>query len=130
VSLVCRSISLTRRNPTKASPRCQGSTSDNWTSNRTQSANEVANYMLSGNYPSLGKVRMVRRNIQQFLTGRRCELDRPSMLREIDRIPVGIMNPVFGLTVWRSLVDAGLGVEFFACLSQAGDILHLETKMV
>jgi hypothetical protein len=40
------------------------------------------------------------------------------------------MNPVFGLAVWRSLVDAGRGVEFFAGLSQASDILHLETEMV
>jgi glyoxylase-like metal-dependent hydrolase (beta-lactamase superfamily II) len=33
------------------------------------SADEVAEHMLSGNYASLGKTRMVRRNIQQFLTG-------------------------------------------------------------
>ena len=31
---------------------------------------EVADHMLSGNYASLGKTRMVRRNIQQFLTGK------------------------------------------------------------
>jgi hypothetical protein len=51
-------------------------------------------------------------------------------LREIDRIAVGIMNPVFGLAVWRSFVDAGRGVEFFARLLQPSDILDLETKMV
>jgi hypothetical protein len=32
-------------------------------------ADEVADHMLSGNYVSLGKTRMVRRNIRQFLTG-------------------------------------------------------------
>jgi len=52
------------------------------------------------------------------------------MLREIDWIAVGIMNPVFGLTVWRSLVYIGRGVEFFACVSQASDILHFEAEMV
>jgi glyoxylase-like metal-dependent hydrolase (beta-lactamase superfamily II) len=35
-----------------------------------RSADEVADHMLNGNYPSLGKTRMVRRNIQQFLTGK------------------------------------------------------------
>jgi glyoxylase-like metal-dependent hydrolase (beta-lactamase superfamily II) len=35
-----------------------------------RSADEVADYMLSGNYASLGKTRMVQRNIQQFLTGK------------------------------------------------------------
>jgi cyclase len=35
-----------------------------------KSADEVADHMLSGNYASLGKTRMVRRNIQQFLTGK------------------------------------------------------------
>jgi hypothetical protein len=35
-----------------------------------RSADEVADHMLSGNYASLGKTRMVRRNIQQFLTGK------------------------------------------------------------
>src|SRR5262245_8765020 len=40
------------------------------------------------------------------------------------------MNPVFGLAVWRSFVYTGRGVEFFACLAQASDILHLETKVV
>lgn len=35
-----------------------------------QSADEVADHMLSGNYASLGKTRMVRRNIQKFLTGK------------------------------------------------------------
>ena len=57
-------------------------------------------------------------------------LNRPSMLREVDRIAVGIMNPVFGLAVWRSFVDAGRSVEFFTCLSKPSYILHLETKMV
>ena len=32
---------------------------------------EVAQYMLSGNYARLGKTRMVQRNINQFLTGKR-----------------------------------------------------------
>jgi hypothetical protein len=57
-------------------------------------------------------------------------LNRPSVLREIDGIAVGIMNPVFGLAVWRSFVDAGRSVEFFARLSKPSYILHLETKMV
>ena len=57
-------------------------------------------------------------------------LNRPSMLREIDRITVRIMNPVFGLAVGRSFVDAGRSVEFFARFSQPSYILHLETKMV
>src|SRR5438093_6098626 len=57
-------------------------------------------------------------------------LNRPTMLREIDWIAVGIMNPVFGLTVWRSFVYVGRGVEFFACVSQASDILHFEAEMV
>jgi hypothetical protein len=35
-----------------------------------RSADKVADHMLSGNYASLGKTRMVRRNIQQFLTGK------------------------------------------------------------
>jgi hypothetical protein len=57
-------------------------------------------------------------------------LNRPSMLREVDRIAVGIMNSVFGLAVGRSFVDAGCSVEFFARLSKPSYILHLETKMV
>ena len=35
-----------------------------------KSADEVANYMLSGSYASLGKTRMVQRNINHFLTGK------------------------------------------------------------
>lgn len=35
-----------------------------------KSAEEVAAYMMSGTYASLGKTRMVRRNINQFLTGK------------------------------------------------------------
>jgi hypothetical protein len=66
-------------------------------------------------------------NRSQFVSS---ALNRPSMLREIDRITVRIMNPVFGLAVWRSFVDAGCSVEFFARLSQGGDILDLETEMV
>ena len=68
----------------------------------------------------------------QMLRGRFAltALNRPSVLREIDGIAVGIMNPVFGLAVWRSFVDAGRSVEFFARFSQARDILDLETKMV
>ena len=48
------------------------------------------------------------------------------MLREVDRIAVGIMNPVFSLAVWRSFVDAGRSVEFFTRLSKPSYILHLE----
>jgi hypothetical protein len=32
---------------------------------------EVAKHMMSGSYAALGKTRMVERNINQFLTGRR-----------------------------------------------------------
>ena len=35
-----------------------------------KSADEVASHMLSGPYATLGKTRMVQRNINQFLTGR------------------------------------------------------------
>ena len=44
-------------------------------------------------------------------------LNRPPVLRKIDRIAVGVVNPVFGLAVWRSFIDAAGGVEFFADLS-------------
>ena len=36
-----------------------------------KSADEVAAHMMSGAYSVLGKTRMVQRNINQFLTGKR-----------------------------------------------------------
>ncbi len=36
-----------------------------------KSREEVARHMLGGNYAGLGKTRMVERNINQFLTGKR-----------------------------------------------------------
>src|SRR5688572_1272992 len=57
-------------------------------------------------------------------------LNRPTVLRKIDRIAVRIVNPKFSLAIRRALVDARRGVELVARLAQRFDILYFEAEVI
>src|SRR5262245_5262620 len=55
---------------------------------------------------------------------------RPSVLRKVDRVAVGIPDAGFRLAVGRSFLDVGRGAPLLAHRNQGLDALHLETKMI
>src|SRR5262245_55388910 len=55
---------------------------------------------------------------------------RPSVLRKVDRIAVGIPDAGFRLAVGRSFLDVGRGAPLLAHRNQGLDALHLETEMI
>ena len=57
-------------------------------------------------------------------------LDRPTVLRQIDGIAVGIVDAEFSLTVGRPLVDTGRRVKLVAGLTQGLDVFDLETEVI
>src|SRR5215475_10318519 len=55
---------------------------------------------------------------------------RPSVLRKVDRVAVGIPDAGFCLAVGRSFLDVGRGAPPLAHRNQGLNALHLETEMV
>src|SRR6516162_193441 len=55
---------------------------------------------------------------------------RPSVLRKVDRVAVGIPDAGFRFAVGRSFLDVGRGAPLLAHRNQGLNALHLETKMV
>ena len=52
------------------------------------------------------------------------------MLRQIDRIAVGVEDAVFGFAVGRAFGDAGCRVEILARLADCRDIFDFEAEVV
>ena len=68
-----------------------------------------------------------------FSGGERCRgeaLMRPTVLREVDRVAVRIVNPVFGLPVRRPLFGIRRSAPLLADRDQVRDALHLEAEMI
>src|ERR1700756_816863 len=55
---------------------------------------------------------------------------RPSVLRKVDRVAVGIPDAGFRLAVGRSFLDVGRGAPLLAHRNQGLNALHLETEMI
>jgi len=55
---------------------------------------------------------------------------RPSVLRKVDRVAVGIPDARFRLAVGRSFLDVGRGAPLLAHRNQGLNALHLETEMI
>src|SRR6516162_10409191 len=55
---------------------------------------------------------------------------RPSVLRKVDGVAVGIPDAGFRLAVGRSFLDVGRGAPLLAHRNQGLDALHLETEMI
>src|SRR5262249_6054289 len=55
---------------------------------------------------------------------------RPSVLRKVDRVAVGIPDAGFRLAVGRSFLDVGRGPPLLAHRNQGLNALHLETEMI
>src|SRR6516162_2045229 len=55
---------------------------------------------------------------------------RPSVLRKVDRVAVGIPDAGFRLAVGRSFLDVGRGSPLPAHWNQGLNALHLETEMI
>lgn len=52
------------------------------------------------------------------------------MLRQIDRISIGVMDSKFSLSIGRPLVDSGRRVKLVTGVAQSFDIFNLKAEMI